>query len=312
VASLVGAFALARARSKAFWLLVPTVVIYILFMGSASRWFGRWLMPTFPVLAVLASIGVLWVADLLTKRWPKAKWVFAGAAAVLLLGQAVVYSLHSDTLLSKPDTRAQVRDWLVKNVHTSTKIAYEPVIPDTYYRQAGFQPPPPNEGNRWNIFVADDTPQSALTAATGNSPTSEAARQFADRFGVSLMPAELPDSVLPNRRQQEAGVVGGEGFTRDLSPALLDVYRANGVCYVISGSIQSQRALVDPKHVPDADAYYRALRKQADPVYVATPYGKGDKPVKFNFDWSFDYYPMAYDRPGPVMTVWKLHDCESA
>ena len=309
LAGLAGAIALARTRSRAFWLLVPTVVIYVLFMGSASRWFGRWLMPLLPVLAMLAAVGAFWLVDGLTRRWPRARWAFAGVAAVLLLGQAVVYSIHSDLLLSRPDTRAQVRSWMAAHLPPSTKVAYEPVIPDSYYRQPDFLAPPPNEGNRWNIFVADDTPQSALTAASGTSPAGEAARQFATRFGVSLVPAQLPDSVLPNRRRQDVGVVGGEGYTRDLSPTLVDVYRANGVCYVISGSIQAQRALVDPKHVPDAAAYYRALRKQATPVYVASPYDKGAGPVKFNFDWSFDYYPMAYGRPGPLMTVWKLRDC---
>jgi hypothetical protein len=28
--------------------------------------------------------------------------------------------------------------------------------------------------------------------------------------------------------------------------------------------------------------------------------------VGFNFDWSFDYYPLAYYRPGPVMSVYRL------
>jgi hypothetical protein len=197
---------------------------------------------------------------------------------------------------------------MVDHLSPGTKVAYEPVIPDAYYRQPGFIAPPPNEGNRWNIFFADETPQSTLTAAADTSPASEAARQFADRFGVSLLPQELPNSVLPNRRQQDPGVVGGESFTRDLSPALIDVYRANGVCYVVSGSIQAQRALVEPSHVPDAAAYYRALRRQATPVYVASPFGKGES-VKFNFDWSFDYYPLRYERPGPLMTVWKLKHC---
>jgi hypothetical protein len=309
VANLVGAYALARMRSRAFWLLVPTAVLYILFMGSASRWFGRWLLPLFPVLAVLAAVGAFFVVDWLARRWPRARWAFAAVAAVLVLGQAVVYSVHSDLLLSRPDTRALVRTWMVGHLPPSTKVAYEPVIPDAYYRQPSFLAPATNAGNRWNIFVADDTPQSALTAATAASPTSEAARQFADRLGVSLVPQDLPDNVLPNRRTQDPGVVGGEGYTRDLSPALIDVYRASGVCYVISGSIQAQRALVDPSHVPEAAAYYRALRSQATPAYVASPYGNGAKPVKFNFDWSFDYYPMAYDRPGPFMTVWKLKHC---
>src|SRR3982750_4060400 len=147
-----------------------------------------------------------------------------------------------------------------------------------FQRLPNFLAPPPNEGNRWNIFFADDTPQSALTAARGTSPAGEAARQFATRFAVSLVPAQLPDSVPPNRRRQDVGGVGGEVYTRDLSAALVDVYRANGVFYVISGSIQAQRALVDPKHVPDAAAYYSALRKQATPVYVASPYDKGAGP----------------------------------
>jgi hypothetical protein len=307
-AMLAGAFALARSRSRVFWLLVPTAILYILFMGSASRWFGRWLLPLFPVLALLAGVGAFFVVDALARRWPRARWALVGLAGVLVLGQAVVYSIHSDRLLSRPDTRAQVRSWMVEHVAPSTKVAYEPVIPDAYYRQPDFLAPAPNEGNRWDIFFADQTPQSTLTAATDTTPAAEAARQFVNRLGVSLLPNELPDSVLPNRRRQDPGVVGGEGFTRDLSPALLDVYRANGVCYVISGSIQAQRALVDPSHVPDAAAYYAALRREATPVYVASPYHKGDS-VGFNFDWSFDYYPLAYDRPGPLMTVWKLRHC---
>jgi hypothetical protein len=28
--------------------------------------------------------------------------------------------------------------------------------------------------------------------------------------------------------------------------------------------------------------------------------------VAFNFDWSFDFYPLAYERPGPVMTIYRL------
>ena len=35
-------------------------------------------------------------------------------------------------------------------------------------------------------------------------------------------------------------------------------------------------------------------------------------PVGFNFDWSFDSYPMAYERPGPTMIVYRLREDQCA
>ena len=40
--------------------------------------------------------------------------------------------------------------------------------------------------------------------------------------------------------------------------------------------------------------------------YHASPYAEGQGPVTFNFDWSFNFYPLAYARPGPDMTVYRL------
>jgi hypothetical protein len=34
--------------------------------------------------------------------------------------------------------------------------------------------------------------------------------------------------------------------------------------------------------------------------------------VKFNFDWTFDYYPLAYTRPGPEMTIYRLQGGQCA
>jgi hypothetical protein len=76
---------------------------------------------------------------------------------------------------------------------------------------------------------------------------------------------------------------------------------------VVSGSTQSGRAFTDPRAVPLAVAYYRALERQGQVVYRASPYARGRGPVAFSFDWSLDYYPLAYHRPGPEMTVYRLH-----
>jgi hypothetical protein len=84
------------------------------------------------------------------------------------------------------------------------------------------------------------------------------------------------------------------------------LYERYGFCYVVSGSTQRGRAEADPEAVPDAIAYYAELAKRADIVHVDSPYEKGRGPVDFNFDWSFDYYPRAYERPGPLMVVYHL------
>jgi hypothetical protein len=102
-------------------------------------------------------------------------------------------------------------------------------------------------------------------------------------------------------------VVGIEEYERTLSPALIGFYESHGYCWVVSGSTESGRAFADPKAVPLAIAYYGALAKHGEVVYRSSPYVRGQGPVVFNFDWSFDYYPLAYHRPGPEMTVHRLH-----
>ena len=72
------------------------------------------------------------------------------------------------------------------------------------------------------------------------------------------------------------------------------------------GSTQRGRAEAQPQVVPRAIAYYRELERRSTLAYEASPYRKGAKPVKFNFDWTFDFYPRAYARPGPVMQVYRL------
>ena len=318
-AMLAGAIVLGVRRSRAFWLLVPAAVIYVLFMGSAERYFGRWLMPLFPILIVLAAVGALWAVDALARRvaWRRAGPVLAGLAVVALCAQGLVYSVHNDALLSRADTRQQVRDWLDRNLPPSTKVVVEPIVPDSWTRATGRTVPPSWEGNRYHEFFPTDTSDSngtlggelagaAAAGGLGQGADAAGAAELGGRLAVSLLPSQLPDAVLPNRRRQDVGVVGGEGYTRDLSPELLDVYRGEGACYVVTGSVQSQRALVDPARVPEASRYYAALRRQATPVYRASPYDPGAKPVAFNFDWSFDYYPLSYDRPGPDVTVYKL------
>ena len=194
------------------------------------------------------------------------------AGAVLLLGQGLVYSLHDGLVLSKPDTRNLARQWMADNVPPETKIVVEPVVPDAWATDIGRPYPGTSNGARWIKF-----------------PTS--------RSNIANDGSTIPG---------EGRIVNIEDFERTLFPGLVDRYEKEGWCYVVSGSTQRGRAEVAPKEVPQAIAYYKALEQRADVVFHASPYRKGAGPVAFNFDWSFDYYPLAYARPGPEMTIYRL------
>jgi len=87
---------------------------------------------------------------------------------------------------------------------------------------------------------------------------------------------------------------------------LISYYEQQGYCWLVSGSTQAGRAFADPRAVPHAIAYYRTLAQQARVLFRSSPYRPGKGRVSFGFDWSFDYYPLAYERPGPQMTVYRL------
>ena len=60
-----------------------------------------------------------------------------------------------------------------------------------------------------------------------------------------------------------------------------------------------------------SDAYYARLRAESDGVRTFSPWARG-KTVPLHFDWSFDYYPDAYVRPGTEVTLYHLKDCTTS
>ena len=110
------------------------------------------------------------------------------------------------------------------------------------------------------------------------------------------------------RRGGKGRFVSVEDYERTLRPDLIDAYTSGGFCWVVTGSTQYGRAQRAPGEVPRAIRYYRALARRADVVYRVTPYGDGKGPVEFDFDWSFNQYPRAYERPGPSVIVYRLRD----
>src|SRR6202000_2363735 len=48
---------LVRRRLALALVLLPAPLAFIVFMGDQQRYFGRWLIPVFPVIALLAAYG---------------------------------------------------------------------------------------------------------------------------------------------------------------------------------------------------------------------------------------------------------------
>jgi Dolichyl-phosphate-mannose-protein mannosyltransferase len=277
LAALGGAVAIWWRRATLGWLLVPGPLLFLLFMGLQGRYFGRWLMPILPLLCLLGAFFVLklagWLAQL-ARRAPRGRLALACAALLvaLTLAQGLVFSVHSGVTLARADTRNITRSWLLAHVPEHAKIVVEPVSPDGWARLYPGSLPPADNPYVWSKYP-------------------------------STLSRISPSGALLRHGFQ---IVGIENYVRTLSPALIGYYEQHGYCTVVSGSTQSGRVFADRRAVPLAVAYYRALEQQGEVVFRASPYGRGGGPVAFGFDWSFDYYPLAYDRPGPSMTVYRL------
>jgi hypothetical protein len=270
LAAFGGALSIWRKQRRVGWVLVPVALVYLLFLSLQGRYFGRWLLPIFPIACLLAANFALEVAGWAARRAPRpAAGGFIALAVIALAGQGVVYSIHSGLVLSRADTRNLARAWVVKNIPAGARIVVEPVVPNAWLDDTGGL----GRGDvRW---IKYPTLRVMLNPATG-----------------------APE---PTHR-----IVQLEDYESTLSPALIGYYEREGYCWVVSGTTQSGRAFADPKIVPHAIAYYRALEHQGEVVYHVSPYGPGEHPTAFNFDWTFDYYPLAYHRPGPTMTVYRL------
>lgn len=275
LAALGGALTVWRRDRLLGWLLVPAPLVFLAFMGLQGRYFGRWLLPIFPIVCLLAAFFALQLVAAVVnraRRGPRMRIALIVLAAAALCAQGLLYSVHSDRVLSRADTRALTREWMVAHITAGTRIVVEPVSPDAWAKDIGSLNPSTVDGARWVKYAS----MHSVFAANG---------AFVGGAGPK---------------------VGIEDYERTLRPQLIAYYERQGYCWVISGSTQSGRAYAEPGAVPEAIAYYRALAAQAKVVYRASPYSPGAGPVAFNFDWSFEYYPLAYHRPGPEMTVYRL------
>jgi hypothetical protein len=266
---------LARRRLAMVLVLLPAPVAFVLFMGVQQRYFGRWLMPVFPIVAVLAGYGAVELVRWLKRARGVPAWLAGSVVGVLLLTQSVVSVVRNDAALSRPDTRNVTRAWMVDNVPAGARVVLEPVVPEDWATDVGTFAPWTPTGERWW------------------------------RFATWLTDVDARGKPLPAGRRRFVLV---DQYERTLRPELIDEYERAGYCWVVVGSLQAGRAFAQPQEANGAVAYYSALAHRGRLVFHTTPFGPGARPVPFSFDWSIDYYPRQYRRPGPEMSVYRLVD----
>jgi hypothetical protein len=273
-AALGGAVLLvARRRLALSLVLLPAPIVFVLFMGDQQRFFGRWLMPIFPIAAILGAYGAVELVRWLTHARRIPALLAGGVVVIVLLAQSVSSVLHSDAVLSRPDTRNLTRAWMVSHIPAGAKVVIEPVVPDDWATDVGRSLQWTPTGERWH------------------------------RYPTWLTDVDDQLNPLPAGHRRYV-VVDQYEFT--LRPELLNEYVSSGYCWLVIGSLQAGRSFAQPRLAPAAIAYYAALANRARLMYHVTPFATGSRAVPFSFDWSIDYYPQQYARPGPEMSVYKL------
>ena len=249
-----------------------------------SRYFGRWLLPAYPALALLGAYAIARAAELLPDRAP----LRAGAACrahLVVLAQPLLADVRSARALGREDTLNQARAFLDERFAPGLRVSIEPAVP------GATSAPTRREPRRHGSPAA---PAPGWTEP-GWSYEAQNGRPVCAQYKPGLF-------VRPD------GGVRASAYGAVLGPEVIDDLRLYGYCHVMTVNVVRERAERDPR----ARAYYERLERESSVLREFSPYREGAEPVPFGFDLSYNLYPPAYERPGPTVRVYRLDDCEQA
>ena len=177
LAALGGALTVWWRERRLGWLLVPAPLLYLAFMGGQGRYFGRWLLPVFPIVCLLAALFALQCAAvgtrLLARLFDRTR-VGRGAGGPAPAGAAttgdprgrsqspaqrwpcslsagrVSFTACTPASCSRDPTRAtSTRAWMVAHIPVGAHIVVEPLVPDEWVQDVGHPTLSTPNGARW-------------------------------------------------------------------------------------------------------------------------------------------------------------------
>jgi 4-amino-4-deoxy-L-arabinose transferase-like glycosyltransferase len=291
-AALFGALIELRRNLVRGVMLIAVPLGLFVYLSVQSRYFGRWLLPAYPALAMLAAAAISQASELVAEGWrARPTWVAAAVAAALtavVLVQPLAADIRSAQVLGRDDTRQQARDWLEAHYPPELRASVEPAVPGRWFRSNP-------EGN----------PPSWLSRCAKQEGWTEAGWSYVAAGGERVCAQYKPGLVA-----RPDGGVRASSYHAVLSPGVIDDYRLYGYCLVVTADVVEDRALQTGDR--DARAYYDRLDRESRVVKTFSPYDKGADPVPFSFDLSYNYYPPEYHRPGPTVQIRRLTNCRQA
>jgi len=163
IAAAIGAvWELQRNRKRAVLLLLFPLLLFLL-LCTAERFFARWLLPAYPVLALLAGVCLARTASRVSPR-PAARRAALAVLLAIVLAQPLVADIRTAVLLGRTDTRKTTWDLLVDLLPSRTQVVIEPAIQPRVIRTwlaPGFQAPPRRQlqGTAATRFILSRHPQ---------------------------------------------------------------------------------------------------------------------------------------------------------
>jgi 4-amino-4-deoxy-L-arabinose transferase-like glycosyltransferase len=113
-------YLLFKPSHKTYFLLFFLVLFYCA-MATGKAIFMRYHLPTIPILCLIAAIVIVRLSGVLRRKAASALLAIFLAAA--LAAEPLWYTIQSDRLLTRTDTRTLAREWIHQNLPSGAKLA---------------------------------------------------------------------------------------------------------------------------------------------------------------------------------------------
>jgi Dolichyl-phosphate-mannose-protein mannosyltransferase len=284
-AAVAGAVLLLRRDLVRALILVSVPLALFAYLALQSRYFGRWLLPAYPALALLAAYAIARAVELLPAR-ASLRAAAAAAVSLAVLAQPLAADIRSARALGREDTLSQARAFLDAHFAPGLRVSIEPAVPGRYFRSN-----------------PEGTPPAWLSRCEQREGWTEPGWSY-----VAYNGRRVCEQYKPGLFVRPDGGVRASAYGSVLGPDVIDDLRLYGYCHVMTVNVVRERAGRNPQ----ARAYYDRLERESSLVREFSPYRDDADPVPFDFDLSYNLYPSAYERPGPTVHVYRLDDCEQA